>query len=98
MVVLVVVEKRIIDIEHEEQFTDKRLTLDEVFGKDGFSVIVMQVADLNFKAELLWQIVSFNQEVTLLQVVDLARVLVVDRDLVDATLVIGVIVPLLGKI
>lgn len=98
MIVLVVVEQGIVYVEYKEQFADEGLTLDQVFREDWFSIIIMQVAHLDFEAELLWQVMSFDEKVPLLEVVDLAGVLVVNGYLMYQALVVCVIVPLLRKI
>lgn len=72
--------------------------MDQVFREDWFSIIIMQVAHLDLEAKLLRQVMSFDEKVPLLEVVDLAGELVVNGYLVYAALVVCVVVPLLRKI
>jgi len=58
VVVRIVLQKAVIDVEDEEQLWDEWLSLHQVLCQDRFFVVVMQVAHINFKPELLWQIWS----------------------------------------
>ena len=56
MVLLVVLQQVIVQVEDKEQLRDARVTLDQVFSKNGLLLIEVEVLDLNFVPKLLRQI------------------------------------------
>ena len=57
------------------------MALDQVFGENGLLLIEVEVLDLNFVPKLLRQILSFDDEVPFLEVIQLLSLLVVNRKL-----------------
>ena len=81
MELLIFIQQSVIDVEHKEEFGDVASALNKVLGQNSFSFIVVKVFDLHLKSELLGQILSFYQKVSLLHVVNLFILFVIQRDL-----------------
>jgi hypothetical protein len=78
---LIIIQQGVIDIKHEEKFGYVAPALNKIFGKDRFSVIVVEIFDLDFESKLLGKIMSFHQKVSFLHVIDLFILLVIQRNL-----------------
>lgn len=70
----------------------------QVFSQHRLALIEVEVLNLNLKSELLWQILSFDQEVPLFEIIDLAIKLVVERHMMNLPFLVHMIVDLTLKV
>lgn len=98
VVSLVVLQESVVDVEDKEQLRDVGLTLHQVFGQHCLTLIEVEVLDLNLESELLWQILSFDQEIPLFEIIDLAIKLVVERNMMHLPFPVHMIVDMTLKV